>query len=288
MEITSLSWWISQLVQAGFFTAFAAFIVWLARNLIRPWFTRKIQHNFDGQLEEIRASNRRLELQLKSQADEHQKDIEAISSGALSALNTRKVAMDQKRLEASQILWETVVDLDKFRRNSLFLQQVNIEAVASSPNKDKVIQDIFNTDESNPEKLQELKSRVSKLRPYLKPSAWYAFETYMRIFEYAELEVLSAQIGSSSGRYMPPQALLERLAKIFPDVSEDIKKSEKNIFGLMNVLKEQLLFEAISMREDTSTSQEQIKQAKELRRLAKDFEDLGNNSPQKFSTDETQ
>lgn len=263
------------LLQLGLTTVLVSFILWLGRNFIVSWLTSRIQHEFNKEIEDVKSENRKLEQELKIQAETYKKDIEDISSGALAALNARKITIDQKRLEASELLWVNVVDLDKLNKNANLLQFVKMDALAKSPDKDKLFQGFFDTDEDRIAKLLETKSQVEKVRLYLTQSAWYAFETYINILIYAEINIISTQFNESSEKYMSAQPIRERFAQIFPDFAEDLRQPQTNIFVLMRVLREQILFEALSMREDTSNSEEQIRRANQFRQFAKELKDLG-------------
>ena len=92
-------------------SALLAAALWLGRNLISTRLTKSVAHEFNTKLETLRAQMREGEERLKAELRVKEAEIVALRSGALTALASRQMAFDKRRLEAVDQLWSSITAL---------------------------------------------------------------------------------------------------------------------------------------------------------------------------------
>jgi len=106
-----LNSWFPPLITTALFAA----ALWLGRNVISTRLTKSVEYEFNKKLELVRSQMRESEERLKAELRTKETEIAALRSGALSALASRQVALDKRRLEAVDQLWASVTALGPAR-----------------------------------------------------------------------------------------------------------------------------------------------------------------------------
>ncbi len=88
--------WVTSITTTSVFAG----ILYLCRKLIETRLTHSVKHEFDKKLELVRADLRSKEV-----------EIAALRGGALSAMASRQITLDKRRLEAVDQLWMAVTAL---------------------------------------------------------------------------------------------------------------------------------------------------------------------------------
>ena len=100
--------------KVSFTTALVLLVLWLARNLIQVRLKRSVQSEFDHKLERIRSELRVSEESLKAIVRAKEAEIDSLRDNAMTALATRRVAFEKRRMEACDHIWEQVSHLQPF------------------------------------------------------------------------------------------------------------------------------------------------------------------------------
>jgi len=95
---------------------------------------KSIEHKFDNKLETIKS-----EFRAKEQ------EIESLRGGAMSALISRQVALDKRRIEAVDQIWAAVSALAPARTISQMMSTVNYDAASKQAEYDPKIRELFKT-----------------------------------------------------------------------------------------------------------------------------------------------
>lgn len=103
--------WISSLTTTALFAA----ALWLGRNVISTRLTKSVEYEFNNKLESVRSQMRESEERLKAELRAKETEIAALRSGALTAMSSRQIALDKRRLEAVDQLWASVTALGPAR-----------------------------------------------------------------------------------------------------------------------------------------------------------------------------
>ncbi len=111
-------------------TALFAAALWLGRNVISTRLTKSVEHEFNTKLESIKAQIRESEERLKAELRSKEAEIAALRSGALTALASRQMALDKRRLEAIDQIWASVIALGPARGIATLMSSVSFEKAA--------------------------------------------------------------------------------------------------------------------------------------------------------------
>src|SRR5712691_9429318 len=76
-----------------------AMALWLGRNLILTRLTKSVEYEFSKKIEAVRTQFREGEERLKADLRAKEVEIAALRSGAMTALASRQIAVDKRRLE---------------------------------------------------------------------------------------------------------------------------------------------------------------------------------------------
>src|SRR5690348_12086054 len=85
--------------------------VFVARHWIVAQISKGVQHNFDRQIEELRAELRRNEERFKSDLRDKEGEIAALRNTVLSGSVSRQTLLDKRRFEAVEKVWTAVNDM---------------------------------------------------------------------------------------------------------------------------------------------------------------------------------
>lgn len=173
--------------------------VYLGQRLVEARLGRTVQHEFDARLERIRAELRHNEELLRADLQRAEAEIAALQSGALAALAGRQAALDAKRLDAADHLWQAVLALRPTRSVAATMAAVNFPVAAEHSKGNVLAREVFSAIGSGVEDLPEVASTVDQCRPYVSPLAWALFEAYrstgMRAV--AKVHILKSGIGNA-------------------------------------------------------------------------------------------
>lgn len=92
-------------------TGLLGLALWLGRNLISTRLTKSVEHEFNAKLDKLQAELRASEARLNADLRAKEAEISALRSGALSALASRQISLDKRRLEAAEQIWSAVAAL---------------------------------------------------------------------------------------------------------------------------------------------------------------------------------
>ena len=168
-------------------TSLLALALWLGRNLIATRLTKSVEYEFNTKLESLRAELRSKEA-----------EIAALRGGAMTAMASRQIALDKRRLEAVDQLWSTLTALGPAKYVSSLMAVVKFEPAAEYAAKDAKVREMFTMMSAgfDPNKLDL--SGAAKARPFVSPMAWALFSAYQAIAMQAvmRLQIIKSGIGA--------------------------------------------------------------------------------------------
>jgi len=175
-----------------------AIILWLFRNVIITRLTKSVEHEFNIKIETLRTELRQGEERLRADLRAKEAEIAALRSGAMTALVSRQVAVDKRRLEAVDQLWAAARSLGHARRISSIMSVIKFEAAAEHAEHDPKLREFF-------EKLGlgfDIKSidvsESDKARPYVSLMAWATFSAIHAVSMHAVIRwhILKSGLGN--------------------------------------------------------------------------------------------
>ena len=257
--------WIAALSPAGLLAA----VLWFARKLILTRLVKSVEHEFDSKLENVRAELRASEELLKAELRAKEAQIEALRSGAMTALASRQMALDNRRLEAVDQLWSAVTALAPARVISNMMAVINFEEAAKRAEHNPRLRGVFELFGSGLD-LKSLDLSAAQIsRPFVSPLAWAIYSALVAISMHAVMrcEVLKAGIGAED--FMNTDAISNLLKAALPHQTDYIDRFGPSGYNLLLAeLDSKLLQEFNAMLSGASADKASLEQAAEILRLS--------------------
>lgn len=248
-------------------TALFATALWFGRNVISTRLTKSVEHEFNTKIESVRAQMRESEERLKAELRAKETEIAALRSGALTALASRQMAIDKRRLEAIDQLWASVTALGPARTITALMSSISFEKAASITERDPKARQAFEM----MGKAFDIKSLdlsgASKARPFLSPMAWATFSALQAVVMHAVMRwhILKGGLGVSD--FSDNEAISKLIKAALPHYSAVIDKfGPSAYYYLLEALDEQLLKEIQNMLSGVEADKASIEQAAEILR----------------------
>jgi hypothetical protein len=261
-------------------TSLLALALWLGRKLIETRLTKSIEHEFNTKLETVRAEFRAKEELLKADLRSKETEIAALRGGAMTAMASRQMALDKRRLEAVDQLWSTVTALGSTKIISAFMAPVKFDVAAEEAMKNPKVREMFEFLSTglrfDPNKIDY--SGSAKARPFVSPMAWALFVAYQAIAAQAvlKLEILKSGLGK---KLLDMDAIAKLVKAALPHYTEYIDKfGDAGYHYLLEELEGRLLDEMQKMLAGVETDKASIEQAGEILRLSNNLIDSAKQS----------
>lgn len=256
--------WFPSLTTTSLFAA----ALWLSRKLIATRLTASVEHEFNSRLEDLRANFREREEQFKAELRSRQEEIAALRSGAITAMTSRQVALDQRRLQAVDQLWESFTALAPAKFISSYMSVIKFETTANEAVRDERVRKMFEVIGGGFNENDDRLKLSAKARPFVTPMVWAIFSAYQAIAYLGvfKLKMITAGIGAKD---FYDKAAVSRMAKAaLPHHAETIDQHGEAIFHhLLDLLEEKLLIEVRNMLAGSEGDKASVEQAAEIVRL---------------------
>lgn len=263
--------WIPSVTTSGIL----AIILWLARNLIATRLTKSVQHEFDAKLETLRAEFRANEELLKADLRSKENEIAALRTGALTAMASRQVALDKRRLEAVDQLWSTVTALGPAKSISSFMAVLKFENVAEEAAKNVKFREIFTMMGTGFDLTKMDLSYSEKARPFISPMAWALFSAYQSIVIHAVAKLEIIRSGIDAKDILNKDAIEKLIKAALPHHGTYIDKFGDTAYHyLLEELEARLLDELRKMLAGVEADKASVDQAAEILSRSNDLSAL--------------
>lgn len=260
MDLTA---WIPSLTT----TALLAAVLWLARNLISTRLTKNVEYEFNTKLESVRSQMRESEERLKAELRAKETEIAALRSGALTALASRQMALDKRRLEAVDQLWASVTALGPARGIAALMSVISFEKAAPITERDPKARQAFEMMGTAFDIKSLDLSGASKARPFLSPMVWATFSALQAVVMHAVMrwQVLKGGLGAKD--FTDNEAISKLIKVALPHYSDYIDQlSPSGYYYVLQALDEQLLKEIQQMLSGVEEDKASIERAAEILR----------------------
>lgn len=246
-------------------TALLVLALWLGRNLIATRLAKSVEHEFNTKLESLRAELRKSEELFKAELRSKEAEIATLRSGTITAMASRQIALDKRRLEAVDQLWSTLTALGPAKYISSIMAVVKFEPAAEYAAKDIKVREMFTMMSAGFDPKNIDISGSAKARPFVSPMAWALFSAYQAIAMQAviRLQIIKSGIGAKD---LSEKNTVAKLVKIaLPHQASYIDKyGEAGYHYLLEELEGGLLKEFQKMLSGTEADKASIEQAAEI------------------------
>ena len=259
--------WIASIVP----TALLCLAIWLGRKFIATWLVKSVEHKFDRKLEAVRNDFRQQEDAFKADLKSKEKEITDLRSGVMTAMISRQMALDKRRLEAVDQLWSAVTALAGAKSISSFMAVVKFDVVAEKATRNPEVREMFTAMGAafDPNNLD--RSSSERARPFVSPMAWALFSAYQAIVMQAVLKVQIIKSGLDAD-LLDKKAVSKLVKAALPHQSEFIDKyGDAGYHCLLEELEEALLLALHRMLAGEETDQTNLDQANNILRLSREL-----------------
>lgn len=246
-------------------TGFLAFALWLGRKVIAERLASSIQFEFEEKLEAVRSEFRHAEERLKAELREKEAEIGALRSGALTALASRQAALDKRRLEAVEQVWDAYTALAPARHISAYMAVVKFESALKEVQRNPRGRQVFDAIGAGFDTQNVDLSGASKARPFLSPMAWAVFVASQAVAMHAVFRLQVLRGGLAIGDVADHDRIKRLILTVLPHYEEYLEKvGPSGYHYCLEVLESRLLEEINTMLGGSDTDKAGIEQAAEI------------------------
>ena len=247
-------------------TALILATAWLCRQLIATILKATVQHEFDEKLEAIRTDFHKSEELFKADLRSKESQIAALQSGALTGMVTRQVALDKRRLEAIDHLWEGVKALAPFKPASMWLKTINFEKALESLSENPRTKGLFEqlSPKLDPRNFPNVD--VHKARPYVSEMAWALFCAYQAILIYTTMQFFILQRGlATAAELLDTDKVSKLVLTALPHYQEYVEKhGAKGYPYILETLETEILKELQRMMVGEESDKSNVERAAKI------------------------
>ncbi len=251
--------------------ALLATVLWLGRNLIITRLQAAVENEFDEKIERLRAELRASEELFRSELRTKEREIEGLRSGAMSAMATRQMALDKRRLEAVDQLWSAVIALGPAKVVSSMMSVIKFEATAEETAKNPKFRAMFEALGTGFDAAKIDTLSASKGRPFVSPMVWAVYSAYCSIAMAAvtRLQILKAGLGPSD--YLDHEKIAKLIKTALPHQSAFVDTyGAEGYHFLLEELEEKLLREIDAMLAGVESDKSSIDHAANILKESKE------------------
>tara|TARA_R110001592_G_scaffold92836_1_gene270135 strand:- start:904 stop:1695 length:792 start_codon:yes stop_codon:yes gene_type:complete len=252
------------------FTTTAVFsgALWVFREWIAKRFQASTQHGFDKKLEEIKAAVR-----------EKESEIQALQSGAFGRRTARQSILEQKRIEAAEVVWADTIRLSQLKANAQWLSLLNLEEIQTSTDEVDKIREFFSVIGNSVPSQEKLATQARNYRPFIDDVVWSFYELFSSILLYYYTYTEFAKMGELKLLKANPP-IKDLLKKTMPHYSEYVEKyGATSYYHLLDDIQDHLLRAIQKMLDGIEFDKAEVERAADILKATEEFR--LNNSNQK-------
>lgn len=250
-------------------TSLLALALWLGRNLILTRLTKSVEHEFNTKLEVLRTQLRESEERLKADLRGKEAEIAALRGGAMTAMASRQMAVDKRRLEAVDQLWSAVTALGPAKYLSTFMSVIKFEAAVDRAERDPELRKFFEEIGGGFDQKSLDLGGAAKARPFLSPMAWAIYSALLATTLHAVMRWHVLKSGLRGKDLIKDEAIGELIKVALPDSADFIETYGASGYHLLiEQLEYKLLKELQAMLAGAEADKANVEQAGEILKRA--------------------
>jgi len=210
-------------------TSLLALALWLGRNLLITRLKKSVEHEYNIKLETVRAEFREKDEKVKANLRFNEAEIAVLRGEIITAMASRQMALDKRRLEAVEQLWSAVTTLGPAKAVSSLMSNIKFdvfaEGAASDPKFVRFFEQISTIFDQNKIDLAKMPlNDFAKFRPFVSPMAWALFSAYYAIVTEAVIKLHIIKSGMGAKDYFDKDAVPRLVKAVLPHQAEYIEK----------------------------------------------------------------
>ncbi|MCL4315579.1 MAG: hypothetical protein M1527_01705 [Gammaproteobacteria bacterium] len=249
-----------------------AFALWLGRKLIVTRLAKSVEHEFNTKLEAVRAEFREKDELLKADLRLKESEIAALRGGAMTAMASRQMAVDKRRLEAVDQLWSAVTALASAKGISAFMAVMKFEAVAEEAARNAEFRKMFTIMGGAIDITKVDVTGAAKARPFVSAMAWALYSAYSAIAMHAVMRLHIIKSGIGAKDLFDKDAVAKLVKAALPHQAGYIDKyGDAGYHYLLEELEESLLAALRTMLAGEEADRASVERAAEIVRLSEEL-----------------
>ncbi|EPO0014299.1 hypothetical protein ACT5DP_004690 [Vibrio alginolyticus] len=234
--------------------------LFLGKNLIVTRLKNAVKHEYDEKLEQIKFSNRQIELELQNR----EKELASVREVAFSSMTHRQSLICERQLKAIDEIWCSYLNLSSARFVSNMMSRVKVDEVSKEIRLNTNLQEFFRFIAQNldSEKISEV--NAYKHRPFVSEGVWAYYSSYQSIVMHF-VALAKAFENGLDDKLVNSEGLEKLIKATLPHQSEFIDK-----FGptaavyLLEEIEGHLLREIRTSIDGKGTSEDSLSKANEI------------------------
>jgi len=193
-------------------------------------------------------------------------EIAALRGGAMTAMASRQMALDKRRLEAVDQLWSAVTALSPAKSSSSLMAIMNYDWCNAEATRNAKLREVFAALGSGFDIRKFDFSISAKARPFVTPMVWALFSAYQAILLEAVVKVELLKSGIDAKDRPGNKEVISRLLKaVFPKSEALVDNIQESAYHyLLDELETRLLDEFRKMLAGVEDDKASIEQAAEI------------------------
>lgn len=228
-------------------------VLFLLRNWIITRLKESISHEYNQRLETIKSELRKSET-----------EVDSLRTSLLSGTIHRGKLIYEKRIHATQVIWECTHRIAPLRQVAKFMRRINYENAAYLAQTQKDIRDFVRAFGINKNITEIGYNEAKKVQLFLSNLAWAYYESYHALACHAVLQQIIIE------EALPPNLLDDKSVKtlliaIYPDKKVFIEGSKiAELYDLMDDIEQKLFTELKALLKGKENDEEDIAHAREI------------------------
>jgi hypothetical protein len=252
-------------------TSLLAAALWLGRGLVATRLARTVGHEFDTKLETLRAELRESEERLRADLRAKEAEITALRTGAMTAMASRQMAVDKRRLEAVDQLWSAVTALAQAKGLSATMAVFKFESAAERAQRDPKLRQFFEAIGGGFDMKALDLSGAAKARPFVSPIAWATYSALLAMTLHAVMRWYVLKSGLKAQDLMGDEPVTALIKAALPQYGNYIDKfGPAGFYLLSDQLESKLLQDLQAMLSGIEADKASIEQAAEILKRSND------------------
>jgi hypothetical protein len=223
-----------------------------------------VKHEFDTKLENLKAELKTKEEVLKADLRVKENELAALRGGAMSAIASRQMAIDKRRLKAIDQLWDAFNKLAPLRNMAEIIAVYDFDAAAKAAESNPKLRQAFEmlAQLADPAKIDF--GEAHKARPFVSPMGWAYFAAYNAIAMQAMAKAQVLRFGMPA-KLVSNDKITNLVKTALPEFAATIDQHGDAIYHyLLEILESKLLTELQRMLTDTEAFRANVEQAAQI------------------------
>ena len=232
-------------------------ILSLALFLLRNWIVTRLKtsilHEYDNKLEKLR-----------SQLRQHESKMDSIRSTLFSNAAHRDKLVFTKKVNAVEVLWESILLLSPFKVVSAMMGVVDFDKAAESAKTEQGVRDFAKAISGKVDLSDAKLAEVNKVRPFLSELSWAYFSAYRSVVMNAVLRAKFLESGLPA-ELLNDKAVKELVTTVYPHMKDFINKHDSAILHeFLSDLERDILTEINKTLSGKESDEQSFERAKEI------------------------